>query len=600
VKRILAAALLCLGLSLGTAAPAYADVDDFTFASYDADYWLTRDAGGAAELRTVETFVAEFPDEDQNRGMIRAIPNDYDGVPLAVDVDSVVDENGDAVPFEVDVDRDFAEVSIGTDEYLRGDHTFTIEYTQRNVVRAFEDTNADELYWDTSGTGFAQPFRSLEARFHIDAALVDSLNGNTACYVGEEGSDDTCALSESVDDAGSVFTASTSDLGPEETVTVAIGFEAGTFVVPEPPQPAVWAWAVPIGIMILAGLLAILAVIVRLTGARDAAGRGTIVPEYSLPEGINLFEAGNLVGRASSALSATLVSLAVRGNVQIIDDSDGDDGKKDNDFSLRYLTDAGADQQETDLLKVLFGGKRKPGTVRDLTDVDSDRAAKLQKVAASTKPTMLSRGLRRTPPRGSGGALAVALAAVFIAAIATAIAVGSLSPATTASSFAAIPVTLVGVFIGVFCAYRPALLTEQGATLRDYVEGMRVYLKLAEKERFRMLQSPDGALRVDVGDQAQVVKVYEKLLPYAVLWGIEKEWAQELAIQYRGEQPVWYSGSRGYDPVLFAVAMNSFSSRATTAATPSYAGSGSGSFSGGSMGGGFSGGGGGGGGGGGR
>src|SRR5690606_515465 len=78
-----------------------AGVEDFEFASYDADFFLGIDGAGHSTLRTVETLVAVFPQFDQNRGIIRAIPNYYDGVPLETEVVGVVDENGVAVPFEI-------------------------------------------------------------------------------------------------------------------------------------------------------------------------------------------------------------------------------------------------------------------------------------------------------------------------------------------------------------------------------------------------------------------------------------------------------------------------------------------------------------------
>ena len=115
-----------------------------------------------------------------------------------------------------------------------------------------------------------------------------------------------------------------------------------------------------------------------------------------------------------------------------------------------------------------------------------------------------------------------------------------------------------------------------------------------------MLQSPDGALRVNVGDVTEVVKLYEKLLPYAILWDVEDEWAKELAVHYRDETPEWYVGSSNFNPIVFGAAMHSFSTSTTTAIAPVYTSSGGGSSFGGSSGGGFSGGGGGGGGGGGR
>lgn len=45
-------------------------------------------------MQVVETIVARFADVDQNRGIIRAIPDDYDGVPLNTQVISVSDHNG--------------------------------------------------------------------------------------------------------------------------------------------------------------------------------------------------------------------------------------------------------------------------------------------------------------------------------------------------------------------------------------------------------------------------------------------------------------------------------------------------------------------------
>ena len=105
-----------------------------------------------------------------------------------------------------------------------------------------------------------------------------------------------------------------------------------------------------------------------------------------------------------------------------------------------------------------------------------------------------------------------------------------------------------------------------------------------------MLQSPTGAEK-----QGDVVKIYEKLLPYAVLFNLEKQWAVELGKYYVDEAPDYYTGSGAFNAALFASGIGAISSTAAT----SYSGSASSSSSGGSGGGGSSGGGGGGGGGGG-
>ena len=99
-----------------------------------------------------------------------------------------------------------------------------------------------------------------------------------------------------------------------------------------------------------------------------------------------------------------------------------------------------------------------------------------------------------------------------------------------------------------------------------------------------------------------MVRLYEKLLPWAIVWGVEKQWGEVLGEQYaqtqtEPTQPAVHLGLRGAVGFATSVTTTSF---AQTVSSSSYSSSGGGSsFSGGSSGGGFSGGGGGGGGGGG-
>jgi uncharacterized membrane protein YgcG len=568
------------------------DVEDFTFTSYTADYYLSRDDEGASRLLTEETFVAQFPDFDQNRGIIRAIPNDYDGVDLDVEVQSVTDANGSPVQYEEERSGGFVELALGTDDYVRGSQTYTITYEQTNVVRAFEDTGVDEFYWDTNGTGFNQPFGEVNASVHIDPALEDALTGANACYVGGQGSTEQCGISQGEDANGTVFNARGVDLGPGENVTVAIAFTAGTFDVPQPPKPAAWAILAPIALMIATAIAAVGALIARALAGRGHAGRGTIIPQYSVPDDINLLLAGDLVQRDSKALAAELVSLAVRGNIFITEIGD--------EYTLHFVTNHGVDEQEQSLLVVLFGSTPKQGKTRRLTGAPANFGTSVRAVTKGSREIAVRRGLRKKVISKAAKIWAVILGVLLLASGLVAFLNLVLSPVPSVWGFLVAATGVIGAIVAGIALSSASPLTELGAEKRDYIEGLRVYTKLAEEERFRMLQSPDGALRVDVGDVDQVIKVYENLLPFAILWGVEDEWSKELAIQYRNETPEWYVGSRGFNPIVFGAAMHSFSNATTTSITPVYSGSGGGSSFGGSGGGGFSGGGGGGGGGGGR
>ena len=136
--------------------------------------------------------------------------------------------------------------------------------------------------------------------------------------------------------------------------------------------------------------------------------------------------------------------------------------------------------------------------------------------------------------------------------------------------------------------------TQKGVELRDYLLGLKEYIKLAEAERFKVLQSPHGELteKVNINDRQQLIKLYEKLLPYAILFGLEKDWAKEMAVLYQNESPDWYGSSGMFHAAYFASSVSGLSTASAAAFAPPSSSSGSG-FSGGSGGGGGGGGGGG-------
>ena len=129
----------------------------------------------------------------------------------------------------------------------------------------------------------------------------------------------------------------------------------------------------------------------------------------------------------------------------------------------------------------------------------------------------------------------------------------------------------------------------------DEIEGLRIYLTLAEKDRMNMRGAPEMS-----------PQHFETLLPYAVALGVEKPWSRTfetwLATAAAGAAaasyaPTWYSGDSATG---FGDRIGGFSSSmASTIASAIPAPAASSSSSGFSSGGGFSGGGGGGGGGGG-
>ncbi|WP_233549137.1 DUF2207 domain-containing protein [Clavibacter lycopersici] len=586
---VVAALLTALAIPLGLAAPAHADVDDFSFRGFDAVYRLSADADGRSVLRTTETLVAEFPDRDQNRGIRRELVRDHDGHPTGLRVLSVTDGAGTPREYESDSEDGMLQLTIADDDedvYVRGEQTYVIEYEQRDVTRSFADTDADEFYWDVNGLGWAQPFGRVTATVEIAPALLPRLTGGADAAAGPAGADGPAEITRT--DTG--FVATATDLGPRENLSFSIGFAPGTFT----PRDSSFL-AAPWPSLSLAGALLALAaaagaLVLRRGRLADAPGRGTIVAQYDPPEGVGVLVSSVISGNAARATTALLLDLAVRGAIRILEE----DGGRKATFSLELVDPSRVtDPDERRFVAAVFGDDAGAGAVKELAKTDAKAATRLQRTMAQVTKRTVADGLRKPLPVGAIVLLLVAASLGMAAAIA--FAVLSLTQAyggPVVIAFLVAGVLALGATV-VLVARHP--LTERGVALRDHLLGLREFIRLAEADRIRVLQSPEGAERRDLPrDDRDVLRLTEELLPYAAMFAQEREWGDELGRRYERERsrPGWYAGQTPFAPAVFAASLGSVSSSMHGA----YSGS---SSSGGSTGGTTSGGGGGGGGGGG-
>src|SRR5688572_3493175 len=82
--------LLAAGLLLPGRASAQGGAQDFTIKRFDADYYLDRASDKTSTVKVVERIIAQFPEFDQNHGILRAIPKTYQDHTVSLDVESVV------------------------------------------------------------------------------------------------------------------------------------------------------------------------------------------------------------------------------------------------------------------------------------------------------------------------------------------------------------------------------------------------------------------------------------------------------------------------------------------------------------------------------
>lgn len=595
--------LLWLGMGLtivigglagfGAQLAAAQDVNSFTISVFDVDYYLSKDNEGRSTLKTVERITAQFPDFDQNHGLERALPEKYNGHSTNLHIESVTDGEGRKRAFSDSRSNDNLVLRIGdADTYVRGRQTYVITYLQRDIIHFFSDTNADEFYWDVNGTDWIQATSELHARVHVSDELARSLNGNASCYQGAEGSTTACSIARLASGTETLFTFGASSLKSHENVTLAIGFAPNTFVgYQQTWQEKLWAVIIVIWayVLVITSILASIVLVWMSIGyyrlMLKSKGRSTIVPEYLPPKDTSVLASAHVLGNATSDITAQLIDLAVRHYLKIYQTKDKTFFQS-AEYELEIVKNIDALQkEEQQLLKDLFGNTNVvPGSRFNM-------ATLRKKYAIGAKLTTGRKEVKKSVRNEYGlyeRATVEAKRFMTIGFIMLAVGILTVSPV----------VIIVSVVAFVFAGFAWPL-TEKGTKLREYLQGLKVYISVAEEDRIKMLQSPDGAekvgRRIESNDSARLVKLYERVLPYAVLFGIEKEWTKQLGLRYEsaGEQPDWYTGNGAFNAVVFTSALNTFSSQSS-----SYSSAAS-SSSGGSSGGGSSGGGGGGGGGGG-
>lgn len=605
----------------------FAEVNDYYFESGVFDYYLTKSEDNTSIMHVKEVLTAVFPETDQNHGITRMIPYTNQGgtnktvanktvLNLSVlrngkpeNIDKVVTEGG------------YYTVYIGSaSDYVHGKQIYTLEYDYTDVITEFTESgknvsgaeNAEkafqELYWNTNGTEWKQRFGKVTANLHTSMDVYEKMDKHAWCYVGDYGTNDEgkCAISPTND--GFSFTAK--DLAARENLTFATRFDPNTFkVIIRKDYTLVLIIAVET-------LLAVILIAWQvLKWVKDAKPKYNIyknifvAPQYQPPKDGNIHVAEGeqvYIKKTGSSYVATLLELAVAKKITI---KKMGDAKPDWTVILNVEPSELADSQKQ-VMNILSGdGKFKKG---DEIPIEKHIAtAYLSNCAKDYEENAieaLEKGGYLVEKRKKKKANWLAIIFCLVLMLAMFFCVEFLDDFMKEYS-AYVGEAMAG---GKYMIYIPPIImivtfmlalkisqkrhkyakyTEEGLRLARYLEGLELYIKMAEAERLKILQSVKGADTSNAG----IIKLYEKLLPWASLFGAEKSWAKELEKYYRVEDIDRTIGSDVLNGIIAANILNDING--TIVASSGYSSSSSSSSGGG--GGGFSGGGGGGGGGGG-
>lgn len=631
MKRLLA--LLPLALLVLAAGPSLADE---RIHRYDAEITIRPDGS----LYVAETIDVRAEGRQIRRGIYRDFPTVYRdalGNRVTVPFDVVaVTRDGQPEPWHTEGVTGGTRLYIGdAGTFLEpGKYSYRIEYTTDRQLGHFEAH--DELYWNVTGNDWAFPIDAVEATVRLPADVARN-DLRIDAYLGEAGSQGSEWTAE-VTARDTVRFVSGRALDPYEGLTIAVGFPKG--LVPEPSALERGQRLLVDNRGAIVGLIGLLFFIGWQAWAWNRVGRdplpGAIYPRYEAPEG---YSPGMLryvlkFGYDKTATAAALVHMAVLGHVVL------DKPKK------RFVVRRGEGTPESKTEKALFEALFAGGDSLTFEQAEHARVGKAvkahEKALRSRMEThyfrhnrrwwvpgllialvsvLLMTVLVRTPEPGLAPFLALfsILWNGFVGVVVAGIYKGwkevtglKILPMLILSVFM-VPFVFAGlVILGVFgwqVGVLPMLVllahlaltltfyqlmkapTERGRDLLDAIQGLQLYLNIAERED---LERRHG------GDRPVTIEEFERLLPYAIALDSAETWGERFEDAIRQAEidgsirsHSWYSASMtGGKPFSGATLSKSLagglsSSIAGSASPPgSSSGGGGGGFSGGGGGGG--------------
>lgn len=281
---------------------------------------------------------------------------------------------------------------------------------------------------------------------------------------------------------------------------------------------------------VLALIAAVLFVCAIVARVRATALPRSLTVEYSplqpSQRSADVVDDAILVGRERRAVAAGLLQLATTGVVRLVAET-GPRGRAA--VGVELVDGAALTGAQSELLEALFG----PGHPRErVRRFSKDRRAVGRRVRAFVDrraAVLARRGMIR--PGSPRARLTVRVAAVLMLTIATpAAALTLIAGAWAPGAVCAIAVVLLALALWVVPPGERRVPTPEAEPRRRHLDGLRQYLTLAEADRLRVLQSPSGALSAPGPVETFVLD--EKLLPWAVVFGVEGAWLRHLKIAY--------------------------------------------------------------------
>lgn len=505
-----------------------------------------------ATADVTETITYNFG-TNQKHGIFREIPyiiKNQDGKRFKIDLKvlSVSDK------YQVSTVGDNINIKIGdANKFVTGEKIYEIKYSVIGNVRYFSDH--DEFYWNVNGADWQIPIKKISAQITLPQTNIN----NVVCYTGVYGSTQK-NCQQNFDKNIAQFSAQ--NFSPGENLSIVVSFPKNIVAVVEPKKdkPNVLIVLLVLIIIILYYLFLPFYIIYRwFKYGRDPKTNPNIPTTFDPPKNqLNQFlkpaEVGTLIDEHANEkdISGTIIDLAIRGYLKIKEE-------EKEKYSFTKVKEFENDNSLKDFEKDTLSGIFKLGDKTTTKALENTFYTTANKIKEKLYRNLVLGGFFETSPESTRqkyyllGSVALFTFNIFLA--------------------------LVCFLLGRHMPQK----TSFGAQANIIALGLKKFL--GSQERQLEFQSKNWFF-------------FEKLLPYAVVFGVEKIWADRFK-DLDVTPPNWYEGSSitNFNTYTFVSALDRSISKVERISSPptsttSSSGFSSG-FSGGSSGGGGGGGGGG-------
>lgn len=546
------------------------NVTDWYIQDFSSEIVVNKDSS----LDITETITADCGQAVGKHGIFRVLPEKVtvEGrgeIETPIELISIKDLNGNN--YKYTASKNFQDKTItwkigDADKTVQGINVYVIKYRVKNTIRFWND-DFDELYWNLTGN-----FWDLEIdKVHIEVKFPEEIKNDevaVSLYSGTLGARDSQSADFYWDNDANLIVDSNRKLARREGITVSVTFAKNIFT---PYMPTFWEEYGNYLFLIIPFMVFIICFRIWKNYGDDPDLKKTVIAEYKPPENMSPTEMGLLLTNGklkNHFITAEIINFAVKGIITIKEVENKILFFTSKDYELLRVGNTEAESKLVGPQKIILDkifeksavvkiSSLKNNFYKILADIKKDGNKLLEE-----KNLIVAGGLKYS-------AVMIFLGFVLFFS-------GLIWGSAFFGAWVGLPLAISGSIILIFGFIMPKR-TLQGTEMNLRIKGFKLFMKTVDKDRAKFYEEEN---------------IFEKFLPYAILFAITDIWIKRIKEIYGEEYfanhvPAWYIGNNpaGFNADSFGSALNELSN-SISSSTSAPSGSGGGGSAGGGGGGG--------------